>query len=286
MHNLLEFLKKYNYWFLFIVLEIISGTLLFHFNQFQGSVWFTSANEVVARIDRQYADMMAFIRLKQVNKDLTRQNIRLQRQVNELRAALSKANHVPTPTERQVLDSLKGYSLIEARVVSNSILKSENYIVIDKGQDDGVHTEMGVIASGGVVGIVVCAGSHYSMILPTINVKSNISCRIRHSNYFGSLQWDGGSSLYAYLNDVPRYAKIKVGDYVETSGYSTVFPSGIFVGRVVSVDNAPDGLSLQMKVNLSTDFGALSDVCVVVNDERAELESLQLHLMKSGENAQ
>ena len=124
------------------------------------------------------------------------------------------------------------------------------------------------------------------MILPTINVKSNISCSIRHSNYFGSLQWDGGSSLYAYLNDVPRYAKIKVGDYVETSGYSTVFPSGIFVGRVVSVDNAPDGLSLQMKVNLSTDFGALSDVCVVVNDERAELESLQLHLMKSGENAQ
>ena len=286
MHNLLEFLKKYNYWFLFIVLEIISGTLLFHFNQFQGSVWFTSANEVVARIDRQYADMMAFIRLKQVNKDLTRQNIRLQRQVNELRAALSKANHVPTPTERQVLDSLKGYSLIEARVVSNSILKSENYIVIDKGQDDGVHTEMGVIASGEVVGIVVYAGRHYSMILPTINVKSNISCRIRHSNYFGSLQWDGGSSLYAYLNDVPRYAKIKVGDYVETSGYSTVFPSGIFVGRVVSVDNAPDGLSLQMKVNLSTDFGALSDVCVVVNDERAELESLQLHLMKSGENAQ
>lgn len=286
MHNLLEFLKKYNYWFLFIVLEIISGTLLFHFNQFQGSVWFTSANEVVARIDRQYADMMAFIRLKQVNKDLTRQNIRLQRQVNELRAALSKANHVPTPTERQVLDSLKGYSLIEARVVSNSILKSENYIVIDKGQDDGVHTEMGVIASGGVVGIVVYAGRHYSMILPTINVKSNISCRIRHSNYFGSLQWDGGSSLYAYLNDVPRYAKIKVGDYVETSGYSTVFPSGVFVGRVVSVDNAPDGLSLQMKVNLSTDFGALSDVCVVVNDERAELESLQLHLMKSGENAQ
>ena len=282
----MEFLKKYNYWFLFIVLEIISGTLLFHFNQFQGSVWFTSANEVVARIDRQYADMMAFIRLKQVNKDLTRQNIRLQRQVNELRAALSKANHVPTPTERQVLDSLKGYSLIEARVVSNSILKSENYIVIDKGQDDGVHTEMGVIASGGVVGIVVYAGSPYSMILPTINVKSNISCRIRHSNYFGSLQWDGGSSLYAYLNDVPRYAKIKVGDYVETSGYSTVFPSGIFVGRVVSVDNAPDGLSLQMKVNLSTDFGALSDVCVVVNDERAELESLQLHLMKSGENAQ
>ena len=164
--------------------------------------------------------------------------------------------------------------------------KSKKGPALNKGQDDGVHTEMGVIASGGVVGIVVYAGSHYSMILPTINVKSNISCRIRHSNYFGSLQWDGGSSLYAYLNDVPRYAKIKVGDYVETSGYSTVFPSGIFVGRVVSVDNAPDGLSLQMKVNLSTDFGALSDVCVVVNDERAELESLQLHLMKSGENAQ
>ena len=137
---------------------------------------------------------------------------------------------------------------------------------------------MGVVGGGGIVGIVFLTSKHYSLVMPAINTKSNISCRIRHHHYFGYLQWNGGSTLTAYLNDIPRYAKIKVGEYVETSGYSTVFPPGIFVGKVKSVANAPDGLSLQLKVNLGTDFANLSDVSVVINKERPEIDSLKVKL--------
>jgi rod shape-determining protein MreC len=278
MHNLLDFIKKYNYWFLFILLEIISVVLLFRFNSYQGSICFTAANEVAAKVNTYYTDFYHFVHLKDVNKNLTSQNVHLQMQVSQLRDVLAAINKKETKNEQVVNDSLSGYTLIPARVTSNSILKNENYIVINKGKEDGIKTEMGVVGGGGIVGIVFLTSKHYSLVMPAINTKSNISCRIRNHRYFGYLQWNGGSSLIAYLNDIPRYAKIKVGEYVETSGYSTVFPPGIFVGKVKSVANAPDGLSLQLKVNLGTDFANLSDVCIVVNKERPEIDSLKAKL--------
>lgn len=277
MHNLLDFIKKYNYWFLFLLLEIVSLVLLFRFNNYQGSVWFTSANTVAAKVNGVHNDMRAFVHLKEVNTQLTGENINLQRQIAQLREILDKEERGTTANDRLLADSLAGYTMIPAKVTSNSILKNENYLVIDKGEADGVRTEMGVVGGGGIVGIVFLTGPHYSLVLPVINTKSNISCRIRHRNYFGYLQWNGGSTLFAYLNDIPRYAKIKIGEYVETSGYSTVFPPGLFVGKVKNITNAPDGLSLQLKVNLATNFANLTDVCVVINKDRPEIDSLRVH---------
>ena len=274
----MEFLRKYSYWFLFIVLEICSLILLFRFNSYQGSVWFSAANDMAAEVNGIYTEASSFVQLRDVNKQLTEQNLRLQMQLSSLRDALDKTMKPETTNDRLVMDSLKGYELIPARVVSNSIVKNENYIVIEKGEADGGKTEMGVVGGGGVVGIVFLTAAHHALVLPTINVKSNISCRIRHQRYFGYLRWEGGSTLYAYLNDIPRYAKIKEGEYIETSGYSAVFPPGIFVGKVKSIANEPDGQSLQLKVNLGTDFGNLSDVAVIVNQNQPEIESLKLKL--------
>lgn len=281
MQTLLEFLKKYSYWLLFLLLEVISLALLLRFNSYQSSVWFTSANTAAGTVNSWYTEAVAYFNLKTVNTRLNQENFYLQQQVGELRSALDKANERPSANQIAVNDTLRGYTLISATVVSNSLHKANNFIVIDKGSDDGVKTDMGVVGGGGVVGIVSLAGRHYSLVLPTINVKSNISCRVRHRNYFGYLQWNGGSTTTAFLNDVPRYAKIKAGEYIETSGYSTVFPPGIFVGKVTSVCNAPDGLSLQLKLNLGTDFGCLSDVCVIANEHRPEIDNLQEKLMNS-----
>ncbi len=248
--------------------------ILFRGYNYQGSVWFTSANSVAGTVNSWYADAIAYINLKNINKSLTRENIYLQKQVADLRQALDKQTTQPSANERVVRDSLKDFSLIPANIVSNSLYKDNNYIIIDKGESDGISTDMGVVGGGGIVGIVFLTGPHYSLIMPTININSNISCRIRHSNYFGYLQWTGGGINTAYLNDIPHYAHVKVGDYVETSGYSSVFPPGIFVGRVTMIHNAPDGLSLQLKVNLGTDFSRLTDVCVISCKNRPEIDMI------------
>ena len=116
--------------------------------------------------------------------------------------------------------------------------------------------------------------------MPVLNRKSRISCRIRGHRFFGYLGWEGGSPLIAYLNDVPRYARFKVGDYVETSGHSSIFPPGLFVGKVVAIGNSGDGLSYRVKVNLATDFADLRDVCVITTSAKPEIDSLQVHAVE------
>lgn len=124
---------------------------------------------------------------------------------------------------------------------------------------------MGVISGTGIVGIVSHVTDHYSVVMSILNSKSGISCRIRGNNYFGYLHWQGGNVLIAQLDDVPRHAPCKVGDAVETSGFSNVFPAGIFVGRVMQIRDSEDGLSYQLIIQLSSDLANLRDVAVILN---------------------
>lgn len=275
MQTLLDFLRKYNYVFLFLLLEAASFALLFRFNSYQGSVWFSSANAAVARINRIYADVATYLRLEGVNRSLTSENVRLQQEVDRLREALAAATHDTTLTERRVLEQLADYRLIPATVISNSSRLADNYLVIDRGEADGVRPEMGVVGGGGVVGVVYLTGPRHSLVIPVTNRKSSISCCVRGQRYFGFLQWEGRSLRHAYLDDIPRYAKVKEGACIETSGYSAMFPPGLFVGRVCRVGNAPDGQSFRLDVLLGTDFAGIRDVNVVATAYKAELDTLR-----------
>ena len=127
------------------------------------------------------------------------------------------------------------------------------------------------------MGIVYLTGPNYSLVLPVTNRKSSISCRVEGQRYFGYLQWNGESLRKAYVDDIPRYAKLKQNDCVETSGYSYVFPPGIFVGRVAGIHNSADGQSFTLDVNLGTDFSTLRDVNVIATPYKAEIDTLRAH---------
>lgn len=275
VNTFIEFFKKYFYILVFLALEMISLSLLFKFNAYQGSVWFSAANSVVVSLNRKYGDVISFLQLGSVNSDLTARNAMLQLQNAQLRDALKKATHRATPTEQHIREVLKNYTLTSANVVSNSAHQLHNYLVIDKGEEDGITPEMGVVSGGGIVGITYLCGSHYTLIMPITNRKSSISCRIRGSSYFGALQWEGKSLLHAVLDDVPRHAKVKKGDIIETSGYSAVFPPGIFVGKVTNVKNSNDGQSYKLDVLLGTDFGNLRNILVVKTPYKAEIDTLK-----------
>lgn len=280
MRNLLFFFRKYCFLLLFVAFEVLSLLLLIRFNSYQGSVGFSAANSIVAKIGRSYADATAYFHLSEVNKSLTRSNIELQTENEKLRKALQQATRDTTLTEQLMREKLSDYKMINATVVSNSIERANNYLVIDRGKTDGVEPEMGVVGGGGVVGIVYLTGEHHSLVIPVTNRKSSISCRVRGQNYFGYLQWDGKSMLNAYVDDVPRYAKVKIGDVMETSGYSAVFPPGIFVGRIHRINNSPDGQSYRLNVTLGTNFSNIRDVCVIATPYKAEIDTLNVHAQR------
>lgn len=270
MRNLLEFLSKYYHWLLFAVLEVTSFVLLFQFNSYQGSVWFTSANAVVGKLYELESSIESFFSLTKVNKDLTLRNFYLERQVNQLSRLYYDLTKDTTIAERNELEFLSRYKLIPAKVVSNSVDRNDNLMTIDRGSKDGVEKDMGVACGNGVVGVVYLVSDHYSVVMPVLNYHSRISCAIRRRGYFGYLKWQCGDANIAYVEDVPRHAKFKRGDWVETSGYSSIFPPGVLVGKIIEVYNSRDGLSYRLKVQLTTDFGNVRDVCVISDKGIAE----------------
>ena len=275
MRNLLNFLLKYDYWLLFIFLEAVSFTLLFRFNNYQGSVYFTSANWVTGCVDEAVNEITSYFGLRSVNRDLVNRNVELELEVKRLKDALWEYGRDTTGVDVPLHEVWGTYSVVPARVVNNSTTRSNNFITIDKGRTDSISAEMGVLSGNSIVGIVYQASAHYALVLPILNSKSSISCKIRRTDYFGVLKWEGGSSRYAWLEDIPRHSEFSLGDTIVTSGHSAVFPEGIPVGTVDDRIDSQDGLSYLLKVRLFTDFARLTDVSVVRYSGRAEQAALE-----------
>ncbi len=166
MQGLFDFLKKYSYWLLFILLEGGSLLLLFRFNLYQGSVWFTSANTVSGRVLEWESDFLSYIALGERNKDLMRKNLVLEQRVRALTELLDRAEHDSTYTEMRQRELLDGFGMVPAEVVSNSVNRHNNYLTINKGELDGVKPEMGVVCGTGIVGIVYLTSLHYAIVMP------------------------------------------------------------------------------------------------------------------------
>lgn len=275
MQNLLNFLIKYNYWFLFLLLEATSFVLLFRFNHYQQSVYFTSANEVAGKVYEVSGGIASYFHLKSVNEDLLDRNVWLEQRVSFLENVLREKgmDSVRLYSMERVIPG--EYRIFKANVIKNSLNKADNYITLDRGTTDGICSEMGVVDANGVVGIVYKTSPHYSLVIPLLNSKSSISCKIAGSDYFGYLKWEGGDSRFAYLKDLPRHAEFNLGDTVVTSGYSTVFPEGVVVGTVDDISDSHDGLSYLLKIKLATDFGKVRNVRVISRDRQDEQKALE-----------
>lgn len=270
MNNLFDFILRYCNWFVFLLCEVISLVLLFTYNNYQGSIWLSSANVMTGKVYEVNAGVEQFFSLTDINEQLTKRNMYLEHQIQAMSSQIADktSDSVLLKMENYVL--MKNFRLIPAKVVSNSITKKNNLITIDKGEADGVRKDMGVGCGRGVVGIVFMVGQHYSVVMPLLNSNSNISCSIDKRGYFGYLHWTGGNSRIAFMDEVPRHAHFKLYDKVVTSGYSSVFPPGLIIGKIIHVYNSSDGLSYRCMVELSTDFAKLRDVCVIDDSQMKE----------------
>lgn len=275
MRNLLNFLLKYNYWFLFVFLEVVCFVLLFRFNNYQQSVFFTSANVVAGKVYEVSGGITSYFHLKSVNEDLLDRNMALELRITNLENLLrdhrndSVAMHSIRTLEQE------DYRIFKAHVIRNSLNRADNYITLDRGSSSGIRPEMGVVDGNGVVGIVYKTSPSYSLVISVLNSKSSISCKIVGSEYFGYLKWEYGDSRYAYLKDLPRHAEFNLGDTVVTSGFSTVFPAGVMVGTVDDMADSNDGLSYLLKIKLATDFGKLGNVRVISRSGQEEQKELE-----------
>ncbi len=277
MHELFSFFIRWSKWFVFVFFVALSCALLFSGNPYQHHVYLTSANSVASGIYNMRNSVASYFDLREINEDLNQRNAALESEVLALREQIREADaRIQTDTMR-LPGVLAQYNFVVAHVISNSIARPHNYITINKGTADGIAPEMGVIDHNGVVGIVNVAGPHSARIISLLNPHFKLSCKIKGSEHFGSLVWDGNDPTVALLEELPRHTVFAPGDTIVTSGYSAVFPEGIPVGYVMEDQRRHDENFFTLRVKLSTDFTTLSNVQVVVDSLRAEHIALQAY---------
>jgi rod shape-determining protein MreC len=281
MQNLVAFFTKNFHWLLFLFLELVSVVLLFRYNSYQGSVWVSSANAVSGKVYEWFSGIEQFFSLEERARQLTDENIALERQLSRVREELLNLKGDSAHVDSIMQDAVSELHLLPAKVVSNSVRRPDNLLTVDRGRADGVLPDMGVVSGTGLAGVVYMASEHYSVVMPLLNVHSRVSCAIRDRGYFGYLVWDGRSSSDAFMEDVPRHAQFRRGDWVETSGYSDIFPPGITIGQVIDIGNSSDGLSYRLRVRLNTDFSCLREVSIITDDTFPE----RLQLLKAARDS-
>jgi rod shape-determining protein MreC len=271
MRNLLNFLARYNNLIIFLILEGIAFYLLSTRNSYHNSRIVNGVRGITRGIEEKINNTKSYLSLHEINENLAAENValsnllaKLTRRESSLFFSVDDSSH-----KQQYLHS-------SAEVIENSINKQKNFFTINKGESQGIKVDMAVISAYSVAGVIVGCSGNYSVAMSLLNPDFKLSARIKSNGYFGSLSWDGRDYRYAILSDIPQHVLVNVGDTIETTGYSAIFPEGVIVGTVSDYEKF-GGDFYKISILLSTDFKKLHFVDVIGNmkkTEQLELEKL------------
>lgn len=270
MRSLLNFIYKYNYFILFVLLECLSFILIIQYNNYQNAFFVNSSNKFAGGVYKTTHNISQYFGLKKVNTELTQEVLKLK---NNSKTTY-KNNRIRI---LDVYDSVyvQQYQYIPVNVINNTVNKQNNYITIDKGKKHGLDVDMAVVSVKGVVGVVKNVSNNYASVISLINRNLKISAMVKKNSYFGTFSWENDDYEYGTLNDLPNHIYLKKGDTIITSGYSAIFPKGKIIGFVDEVNESKGGDFLLVKVRIATNFKNLSNVFVIKNlmkEEQVELE--------------
>ncbi|MFZ4678762.1 MAG: rod shape-determining protein MreC [Flavobacterium sp.] len=268
MQQIVNFVLKNSNRLLFLLLLTLSISLTIQSHSYHKSKIISSANFFTGGIYERINNIDEYFGLRKQNEELAKENARLK----------SLLFNLKDTTKLPQIDSIKGVKktdIIISKVIHNSYSILENYITINNGQSSGIKPNMGVINSAGIVGIVDKTSKNYSTIISVLNVKSQINAKIKKSNHFGSLVWNGKSTGFVQLIDVPRLAGVRKGDTIVTGGQSIIFPENIGIGTIekVYIDNETNYYTLDIR--LFNDMTNLGHVYIIKNKDTEEIINLE-----------
>ena len=268
MQQIFNFIFKNSYRILFLLLLGISLSLTIQSHSFHRSKVISSANYLSGGVYEKVNTLNEYLNLKTENDALALENAKL-RSMLFTRKDSASANK---------LDSIKGVKIkdiIVSKVIHNSYSVYENYLTLNSGELNGVKTDMGVINSLGIVGIIENTSPRYSTVISVLNKRTQINAKIKKSDHFGSLNWDGKSTGYVQLTDLPRLALIKIGDTIVTGGQSVIFPENINIGTIAKIYRDEQTNFYTLSVKLFNDMTNLGHVYIIKSKDREEIINLE-----------
>ena len=269
MRSLLNFLERYSSLIIFLMLEGVAIYFITSRNYYHNTKAVNGIRWLTHGINAKVSDVKSYLNLMDINENLASENTALRNSINRL---LRNYNSVFTPVSDTLYQQM--YQYTSAKLTNNSVNKQYNFFTINKGTKDGLTTDMAVIADGGVAGVISGCSENFSIVMSLINLDFKLSARIKSNGYFGSLIWDGKDYRTAELHDIPQHVVVSVGDTIETTGYSAIFPEGVIIGVVTDYEK-PGSDFYNIKVLLRTDFKKLHYVDVVANKRKLEFIELE-----------
>ncbi len=270
------FIKKIHFLLLFILLESLAVHYYANSTSYTKAKLLTASNYVVGGIYSQLAGWGSYFHLRRENRALVQEVAELHNQIDALLTSLSAADSdALTPSDSSVIFNrgMRRYDYFTARVINNSITRQENYITLNRGTGDGLMPRMALISEGGIVGYVLGCSDHFAVCMSVLNRNFKTGGKIKGTDYFGSLSWDGRNDGYVTLSEVEKYAPIQVGDTIVTTN-STIFPPDVLIGTVEDY-SLYNGTYYQVKVKLHSNIAALRYLLVVKYRDADEQNALE-----------
>ncbi|REG96265.1 rod shape-determining protein MreC [Flavobacterium aquicola] len=269
MQQIFSFIIKNSNRILFLLLLGISLSLTIQSHSFHRSKIISSANFLSGGVYERINSVEEYLNLREQNDQLALENANLKSLLFKIKDSADIPN----------LDSLKGVlpkDIVVSKVIHNSFNVYENFLTLNSGAKSGVRPDMGVINSLGIVGIIDNVSENYSTVISILNTKSQINAKIKNSDHFGTLNWDGKNAGIVQLIDVPRLASIRTGDTIVTGGQSVIFPENIGIGTIDKIFIPSDkNHYYKINVKLFNDMTNLGHVYIIKTENSEEIKNLE-----------
>lgn len=279
MQKLFSFIVEKKHWFLLLLLQAFSLNLYLNDGAYKQGLRFYVATGLTGRLNELMTKAYGYLEMYEYNQSLLGENARLEQELVLLRRQVVDAQAAQTFPQVMATDSAGlTESYVTARVVNLRVEGAESYYVINKGKAQGIRADMPVMSATGVVGAIMMASEHYSIVIPVINPKIKLSCTVKGKEFKGQLSTPGYNRP-VYFGGVPLHNTIAKGDTLVTSGYSYIFPEGLMVGTVEAQDQSGAvGAAAAFgtfRVKLATDFDKLKHVYVFLSEPLTEAKVLE-----------
>jgi len=265
MQQIINFIIRYKTTLLYLLLLLISLVFTIDSHSYHRSKYFNSANWVSGSIYNTADGITQYFELDEENRKLVEENKQLRSLL--LNRVIEDSNQLDTTTF--------DFTVTSAKIIKNSYASPNNYITINKGTNHGIKQDMGVITANGILGIIEHTTKNYASVQSILNIKSNINAKIKNTNYFGSLVWDGQHYNQVELEDIPRLVPLLVGDTIVTGAMSSIFPENIPIGTIKKFDLNVSKSFYNIDVELFNDMSNVKNVYIIYNKNRPEILQLE-----------
>lgn len=276
MRNVFLFILRYSVFLLFLFLQVLSVYLIVTYNKYHEAVASATINQITGKINERYNNAEYYFQLKKTNEQLAADNERLRNLLAENFTSTDTLSGIQTDTVRMDTSMLRRkWMYHRAKVVFNSVTTPNNYIVLARGSAAGLRKDAGVVdPNNGVVGIITEVSEDYAVVMSLLHKDSKISAKLKKGGDAGQIVWDGRSPNLLSLTDIRKSANVKKGDTVLTSGFTTTFPYGMFLGVVEEVLPEKSTNNYQIKVRSAANFYNLQYAFAIDNLEKDNIQAI------------